>query len=85
MSVSQRLREAIEAEYAETITENRPGLIVTDVIVIAAGTGFTEDGQRVSGVMVAPDGSEYAMLGLLDYAQTRMRAETLLPPDDEDD
>lgn len=73
-SASEALRGAVEAEVR---TVARPGMIVTDIVVIAAATGYDADGEQVTGVYIVPDASEHAMLGLLDHARIRVQASIL--------
>lgn len=69
-----RLRAAIEAHVQEAAAT--PGLLLIDWIVVAATQGWNDDGDQVTAVTITPGGgAAYRMMGLLDEAMTRFRAD----------
>lgn len=75
-ATEKALVEALEAhvrEEAET-----PGLLLTDWIVVAACGGWDDAGDGISALHIVPGGGAYyRMLGLLDEAATRTRADMI--------
>lgn len=74
------LREAVETAVraAEAEHGGRQDMLVSEFIVIASAHGFDDDGEPVTQVIVLPDGgSEHRILGLLEHARLRVRADIL--------
>lgn len=74
---TSRMDEAVAAEVHNEAEEHRatPGLTVTEYVVIAAASGWDDQGQEVTQVVVIPSGSEHRIAGLLRHATVRMDAE----------
>lgn len=75
------LYDAVNAALAEEIAQRRasPGLLLTEFIVVAYATGWNDDGEQISQVVIIPDGNSpiHHMTGLLHDAITRFDAERL--------
>jgi hypothetical protein len=56
-----------------------PGLVMTDWLAIGVTQGYDADGDGISAVQIILDGGQpyYRLLGLLDEAKTRLRADLL--------
>lgn len=53
-------------------------MIVGEFVVIASAHGFDEEGESITQVVILPrDGSEHRILGLVDHAMIRMKADIL--------
>lgn len=83
------LADAIEAVYIEWRKEyGNPDIsvVMTNWLVIAEGTGWHSNGEEAEATQIVPGGSTNAMLGLIDSARIRLRAEVvshLFRPDSE--
>ena len=62
-----------------------PSLVVTDYVVIAAATGWNDQGQEVSQVVIIPSGVNHHIMGLLREATIRHDAYALAAYMDDDD
>lgn len=63
------------AVLAESLT---PGLLVKGYIVIAAATGFDNDGDQVTAVTILPgEMPVHECLGLIEHARIRFHANVL--------
>lgn len=72
------LADAIEAVYIEWRKEHGDpdiSVVMTNWLVIAEGTGWHSNGEEAEVTQIVPGGSTNAMLGLIDNARTRFRAE----------
>ncbi len=49
--------------------------MLKSALTIIEYTGFAEDGDDISGLIIVPNGSSTSMLGLIAQADTRFRAE----------
>lgn len=53
-----------------------PGsVLLKSALTIIEYTGFGEEGETISGLIIVPNGSATSMLGLIAQADTRFRAE----------
>lgn len=76
--VATSLDEKVRAVFAEWIAEN--GLTTSmprSWCLVVEGVGFDGDGAETETVMIVPNGSSISMVGLLDNALTRFRAEVV--------
>jgi hypothetical protein len=79
-------RAVLEALHREA-DEHRAaaGLALTEYVVIASTSGWNDQGQEVSQVVIMPSGSQHRIAGLLREATVRIDAEMLsnyMEPDD---
>lgn len=69
------LRAAVEAAVLEEVDQAG---VVSEFVVIASVQAFGADGDDLTAVVVIPDGgSEHRVLGLIEHARIRLRAEIL--------
>jgi hypothetical protein len=69
--VEQVVRSAVER------VGGRPGMVISEFIVVAHTSGWDDDGNEISQVVRVPDGSWSRVLGLLREAQVRYETEII--------